>query len=459
MQFPFRKAVCVIILILGLIQYLSNRQYWLDESMLAINVRELGWSDLFRPLKMEQSAPIGFLLLSKASITLLGPSEMAFRLPVFLIFLASLRIIYKRHDIFSDASIAFIFLTSFLIYYSSEFKQYMFDCFAGVMMLTYVRDSNYRGTLLFLAVFLWFSHATLVLLPSAMLLYLLFEREKKPTDLFLLTFLIASSIIFYVLVVKDHPARDYMISFHAGNKGILGNNDWIEFLGHQFSAILSYTPIHFFLQTLRMLNLGIPISLLLCGVLSAGVMIAARKEDKAFVLLPACAFASHFAFAVLNLYPMGLRFSLELMPMLAAIFTMATGALLPVIGRSVVFKGGLFLMGFVSVLLFDIRSRLLPIQYYEKGNVREVARYLEQSGIREVNIYRSDIYQYRFYAPGLNPVKIYHVSGSGGHPPDGVALVCYEDEWRKSDFANVVPDTIFPGVRALVLFKAFALSK
>ena len=142
--------------------------------MLALNVRDLTWAELFLPLKLEQSAPMGLLLLSKACITVLGPSEMAFRLPVFVIFLASLRIIYKRNDIFSEASIVFIFLTSFFIYYSSEFKQYMFDCYAGIMVLAFVRDANYRGAIVFLTVFLWFSHATMVLLPPVLLLYIIF---------------------------------------------------------------------------------------------------------------------------------------------------------------------------------------------------------------------------------------------------------------------------------------------
>ena len=450
---------CGIILALGLIQFLSNRQFWLDESMLAINVRDLGWPDLFRPLKMGQNAPIGFLLLSKASITMLGSSEMAFRLPVFLIFLASLRVIYRRHDIFSDASIAFIFLTSFLVYYSSEFKQYIFDFYAGVVMLTFVKDSNYRGALSFLSVFLWFSHATLVLLPPVLLWYMIFNRNKKATDLFSGVFLFGSVVLFYIFFVKDNPARDYMISFHSRNMGILGDNDLLAFLGFQFGAILSYTPVHFFLQTLRLLKLSIPVSLIMCFIFSVGLTMATRRGDRHVILFLSGAFASHFTFAALNLYPMGLRFSLELMPMLAAIFTMATGILFPVIGRSAVFKGGLLLMGFVSVILFDIRTRLLPIQYYEKGEVRKMARYLERSGIRDVNIYQSDIYQYVFYAPGLKPRKIYQIPGGGGLPQGGVPLVCYEDEWRKSEFAHLVPDTIIPGVRGLVFFRATAFSK
>lgn len=450
---------CGIILALGLIQYLSNRQFWLDESMLAINVRDLTWAELFLPLKLEQSAPIGLLLLSKACNTVLGPSEMAFRLPVFLIFLASLRIIYKRNDIFSEASIVFIFLTSFFIYYSSEFKQYMFDCYAGIMMLAFIRDSNYRGAIVFLTVFLWFSHATMVLLPPVLLLYIIFERDKQVKDLVAGAFLFGSVILFYAFFVKGHPTRDYMISFHSKNMGIMGENNVLAFLGYQCGAILSYTPVHFFLQTIRLLKLSIPVALIMCFIFSTGLIMAARRGDRPMILLLTGAFASHFTFATLNLYPMGLRFSLELMPMLAAIFTMATGILFPVIGRSALFKGGLLLMGFVSVILFDVRARLLPIQYYEKGEVRKVARYLERSGIRDVNIYRSDIYQYVFYAPELKPRKIYQISGGDEQHPVGVPLICYEDEWRNSDFAHMVPDTVFEGVRRIFLFRAFALSK
>jgi len=449
-----RKSLCLLILTISLVQYISNRQFWLDESMLAVNVRELSWQELFSPLKMEQSAPIGFLLFSKLSISLFGTSELAFRLPALLIFLASLWMVHKRKDLFSDASIALIFLNSFLIYYSSEFKQYIVDFYVGTVMLALVKDSSYRQAIVFLTVSIWFSNVTVVLLPALIMMYILFEHKKKTTDLVRLGTLAGSAVLFYFGFVKDHPTRGYMLAFHSGNMGILGDNSLFSFMEHQIGALLTYTPFHFYLQTLRLLSLSANLSLLMVSVIILALVNIARRTDAYFLLYLGLAFASHYAFAVLNLYPAGLRFSLDLMPVLAAAFTMILKHLLPVINKSMSIKGFLILTGLLPVLFFDIRTTIFPIQYYEKANVRAMATYLEEADHRKVYVFKADIPQYLFYNPQLGFEKIHNVSltenGDLSHGP----VVCYEDDWRASNFSHIRPDTIVRGVRNLVLLGA-----
>ena len=454
-----RKSLCLLILTISLVQYISNRQFWLDESMIAINVRDLSWAELFRPLKMEQSAPIGFLLLSKLSISLFGTSELAFRLPALLIFLASLWMIQKRKDLFSDASIAFIFMNSFLIYYSSEFKQYIFDFFVGTVLLALVRDSRYRQAIVFLTVSVWFSNVALVLLPALIVMYVLFEHKKKRSDLLRLGALAGSTVIFYLGFVKDHPTRAYMLAFHSGNMGILGDNSLFSFMEHQIGVLLTYTPFHFYLQTLRLLFLSAVLSLLMVSVIILALVNIARRTDPYFLLYLGLAFASHYAFAVFNLYPAGLRFSLDLMPVLAAAFTLILNHLLPAINKSMSFKGFLILTGLLPVLFFDIRTTLFPIQYYEKGNVRGMAKYLEEADHRKVYVFKADIPQYLFYNPKLGFEKIHNVSVTeNGDLRDG-PVVCYEDDWRASSFSHIRPDTVVRGVRNLVLLGAGSSSR
>ena len=67
--------------------WLGDRNLWIDESMLALNLIERSPARLLEPLDWNQGAPVGFLLASKAAISQLGTGERALR---FLPMLGSL---------------------------------------------------------------------------------------------------------------------------------------------------------------------------------------------------------------------------------------------------------------------------------------------------------------------------------------------------------------------------------
>src|SRR5262245_19193615 len=64
-------VVALVLLGIGLrgVALRSDRNLWIDESMLALNLIERSPARLLEPLDWNQGAPVGFLLLVKAAIT------------------------------------------------------------------------------------------------------------------------------------------------------------------------------------------------------------------------------------------------------------------------------------------------------------------------------------------------------------------------------------------------------
>jgi hypothetical protein len=133
-----RSVVGVVGLILGagalarLIQFVDRRTLWYDEAMLSLNVATRTWSGLMRPLDYEQAAPVPFLWLQRAAITVLGVNEYALRLCSFLAGVAvtvlawevARRMLPRPQAILATALTA---LSPMLIRYSAEAKPYQLD--------------------------------------------------------------------------------------------------------------------------------------------------------------------------------------------------------------------------------------------------------------------------------------------------------------------------------------------
>lgn len=133
----------IIVISMGLLfrlgSFIQDRTLWYDEAMLASGIVQRGFSGLFTPLDYSQSAPIGFLLIVKTFITVLGSSQRVLRLYSFLTGLSSIWMFYlliKRSG-FKRPLIgaAFYATVSPLIYYSNELKPYMPDAFFTIAAL------------------------------------------------------------------------------------------------------------------------------------------------------------------------------------------------------------------------------------------------------------------------------------------------------------------------------------
>src|SRR5262245_12018734 len=122
-----------------LAQLVGNRNLWTDELLLANDVLPRGLAELMQPLKVT-GAPIGFLLLSRLAVDVLGPHDWVLRLVPFIAGCAALFLLYRvalRMLTPGGAAIAVAALAVAEpgIYYASEFKQYASDLATSTAVL------------------------------------------------------------------------------------------------------------------------------------------------------------------------------------------------------------------------------------------------------------------------------------------------------------------------------------
>ena len=76
-------AAVVAILAIGVdvAQWLRGAPLWVDEEMIALNLRDRTFSELSGPLWLDQAAPLGWMFVERAAILTFGTCELSLRLP------------------------------------------------------------------------------------------------------------------------------------------------------------------------------------------------------------------------------------------------------------------------------------------------------------------------------------------------------------------------------------------
>jgi hypothetical protein len=167
-------ALMVLALVLGaslrIFSWARNPSFWIDEAMLALNVVHRPYAELLQPLDLNQGAPVGYLLMSKAMMKTFGPSEYALRFPSLVAGLASLAFMVRfAHKFLPLASAqlasAALALSPFMAGYSAEFKQYELDATIALGLIMLARDATTPWRLVGLGsagmLAVWFSHPAL----------------------------------------------------------------------------------------------------------------------------------------------------------------------------------------------------------------------------------------------------------------------------------------------------------
>jgi hypothetical protein len=143
--FRFRSLVAPALLLallgvgLDVVQWSHAAPLWVDEEMIALNVRDRALLDLAGPLWLGQTAPLGWLVLQRTAILVAGTSELVLRF-VPLVFgawtvgaAAWIAVRWLR----APAGLLLVGMTaigSWMSHYRFELKHYSADAFAALLL-------------------------------------------------------------------------------------------------------------------------------------------------------------------------------------------------------------------------------------------------------------------------------------------------------------------------------------
>lgn len=120
-------------------QWMGGRPFWVDEQMIALNIRDRSLAALADPLWFGQSAPLGWLALQRVVSLMAGTSEQALRFIPALFGAATLgaAVWIGRRWMSAMAALLFVVLCTFglwLSFYPLEMKHYSADALWGLLL-------------------------------------------------------------------------------------------------------------------------------------------------------------------------------------------------------------------------------------------------------------------------------------------------------------------------------------
>ncbi len=229
----FPAAIIAIIgmgIILRASKYLPGWSMRGDELSLTLNLINRSALELItKPLDSEQVAPIGFLLLEKLLLTPFGGSDYLFRLPALLAGCISIALMYdllvktggKYGAVFGLSAFAF---GNYLIYYSSELKQYETDVLISLILALLfhnhlIRETSKKDFLAlgaFGALAICFSHPALFVVIAIGLILLAHYRKDRQKLMWISIIGIIWAGIFltiYLVLLRYQTRSEYLITF------------------------------------------------------------------------------------------------------------------------------------------------------------------------------------------------------------------------------------------------------
>lgn len=384
-----------------IINFFTFRSLWLDEAALALNIVDKSIFELLEPLDINQVAPIGFLMIEKFFASLFGNSDWSMRIfPVisffissFLIFKLSLKLVSEKP--YALFSAAFFGSSYFIVYYSSEVKQYISDTSVCLLiLLATIHYARQKGITKLWAYSLlgvlsiWISNISIILLTVSGLYFLMYiHKNKNYIDaLFVIGTWILSFSIYYAAFIYKHPTQDMMLTYWSDAGAFFPENIMnVEF----YLTLLLKIQTYFEIVGYKYLGL------MLFPIFGAGVLHLYRWNRNLLFLLVS-PIVLHLILAYFKLYPFDLRLILYLHPILVIISTcgLYSIALFFKSQNAITFQSLLIIPIVLNIVLLGMRG--FPT---ENEEIKDSLRYMRKN-VREndqLYVYEGAYLAFNFY--------------------------------------------------------------
>jgi hypothetical protein len=386
--------------------YLYNRSMYRDEAALALNIVHRSFGELFKPLDNDQGAPVGFLLLEKVVVTLLGNHEYALRLMPLVASILTLPLLYLLCRQFLSQPFAVIALIVVAMGekqydYSADTKQYAVDVFVTVALLLLAmlaignplhNAAGSRKGLIALAIggalAVWFSHPSIFVLGAIGVMAVMESRSRTPRPS-------AVDLLGVALIWILSFGANYLLVLHRLSHSHFMQSFWTEAdafapIPKSIKALVWYKET-FFAIFESPCSLGFVGLSALVFVLGVGWLYRQRKSAALVVLLPIL-FA--LAASMVHKYPFKERLILFICPLIAIFI----GA-----GFAYLFEGQRRAVGIVALLFLLItplnKTREYIHQPWLHSDMRSVVSLVaanRQPG-DELYVYEFCYYPYEYY--------------------------------------------------------------
>lgn len=301
--------------------YALNRSFWGDEASLAVNIVNRSFAGLAQLLDFYQAAPIGFLYIEKVSILLLGNQDYILRLFPLIAGLAAVYLIFliaREHFGAAGMFALAMFSTSWwLVYYSSELKQYVSDITMALLLVhlagkCFKADRGRNGFLMLGAVgsiTIWISHPSVFIMVGIGLALATEKALRK--DFAPWTWILGIGLAWLVSF-----GLAYLVSFqHIVSDGYL-----ITYWRKAYAPFPPWSDKGWYLNTLNSFvffafHRGDYAMVIITLVLSVAGAVSLILRDRKSALLLVSPFLVVTVISMLQRYPLKNRFMLFLIPL------------------------------------------------------------------------------------------------------------------------------------------------
>jgi hypothetical protein len=308
-SFVIPSLIAVAGAALLILQWQWGRMLWLDEEMIAINLRDRSFTQLAGQLTLGQAAPYGWLVAERAILLTFGPDERALR-AIPLLFGIALLIVAAwigRRWMTPAGATTLVFLCAagqWISFHALELKHYSADSCFGLLIpalaVWAIEEDRVLTWWIVAALAQWFSNGALFVVPVCALVVLKAQRgiaSRSGGAIWLVSFGLN-------FIANLGPARsnDFLNQYWANAFPPRGSNGLaiLEWLAAQLSP-LALKPA------------GSGFGVWFWAVAVAGFILAIRRAPSirlVFALIP----ISGLMFAAIRLVPMFERLALWMIP-------------------------------------------------------------------------------------------------------------------------------------------------